>query len=228
MKIVQAKGQNFTPPQIMGSAPDLKSLVDSGKYSADRVRLAWTRAKRIAKSKAEADSCVKVTDAYVRTIFDKILDTTLAASATPVRAAQRLSAASADESKARKLIKTLTGETVTKMRLNDPGRAIFQLEDSKSFMRALDALTKRFGRPTRPQNMMNSHQGGVWKLDDTKSISMNDGSTRGGIDPNRFKITLVDTNHTESTMQTRDRAREEYRNNNPLSTIRPMKSRRRR
>lgn len=119
-----------------------------------------------------------------------------------VRAAQRLVAAYADEAAARSFLKSVTGVSVGKVEYSAPGVIRFQLADQQAFDIALENLTKRYGKPDRSTTVYNS-KAGRWYLDDakTKIIWLSDAKFGGGLQKDPFSISLVDTEHQETTTQ---------------------------
>lgn len=206
LKAMTANGQGFTTKQVIGSDnPYLKSLVDSGKFTQDEVDAAWAKAKRTATANAKANPNIVPSYAYTTAIFQSILGIkkrTEACVKVKVNAATRLVAAHADESQARKFLKSVSGVEVGKKEFSDPGVIRFQLDDLQAFKTAIDNLTKKYGKVDRSMTPATS-SGGSWFLDDakTKIIRLSDTKYGGGMNPNPFTISLVDKAHVESPMQ---------------------------
>jgi len=117
-----------------------------------------------------------------------------------ILAAQRLLVADADESIAREFIKSVAGIKVDPKEHTSPDVIRFTVLTKEDFLRALEELTKHFGKPDTKMNVGHS-QAGKWLIDPQKVIMLDDMRYGGGQQKFPYSISLVDRAHRETMKQ---------------------------
>lgn len=121
-----------------------------------------------------------------------------------VHAAQRLLTADADETTARKFIKSVAGITVGRLEHTAPDTIRFTVQSKDDFLKAKAELIKHYGKPDTKMNVGWS-QAGKWLIDPQKVITLDDTRYGGGQQQYPYSISLVDRAHRETINQFMER-----------------------
>lgn len=117
-----------------------------------------------------------------------------------ILAARRLILADADEAMARKFIESVAGIKVGKMEHTSPDTIRFTVLSKEDFLRALEELTKHFGKPDT-KHAAGWSKAGKWMIDPQKVIMLDDRRYGGGYQKEPYYISLFDRAHKESLQQ---------------------------